>query len=214
MGRAKRNILAVLLWLMALAVAAFAIFLTARFPGTEARLLTETEDPMVTAEAFLNALCAGDYATAGSHLQGNPDLGLDTLPEEEIPRLLNEAFRQSWRWSPGLLWHKGSEARLPISFTALDLTKLTADLNGDVLASLALRLDSAQRLEELYNEDNTWREDAVLQATEDVLRRRLRHEEEYLSTTQLTLLLRYENRRWLIVPDEMLYEVLAGEVGE
>ena len=67
---------------------------------------------------------------------------------------------------------------------------------------------------ELYNEDNTWREDAVLRATEDVLRRRLRHGEEYLSTTQLTLLLRYENRRWVIVPDEMLYGVLAGEVGK
>lgn len=199
---------------MALAVAAFAIFLAARFPGTEARLLTETEDPMAAATAFCDALCAGDYATACALLQGNPDLGLDALPEEPIPRLLTEAFRQSWRWSPGLLWHKGSEARLPISFTALDLARLTENLNEDVLATLALRLESAQRLEELYNEDNTWREDAVLQATEDVLRRRLRHGEEYLSTTQLTLLLRYENRRWVIVPDEMLYGVLAGEVGK
>ena len=213
MGRTKRNMLAVLLWLMAMAVAAFAVFLAARFTGTEARILSETEDPMVAAEAFFGALCAGDYAEAASHLQYGPELGLDTLPEEAVPRLLTEAFRQSWSWSPGLLWQKGPEARLPVSFTALDLTKLTENLNRDVLASLALRLDSAQRLEELYNEDNTWREEAVLQATEEVLRRRLRHGEEYLTTTQLTLLLRYENQQWVIVPDEMLYAVLAGEVG-
>ena len=210
--RTKQNILAVLLMAMAMAVAAFALMVALRFPATEPRLLSETEDPTLAATGFLDALCARDYDTAASFLQKSPQLGLDTLPEGATEQLLTVAFRESWDYSLGELWCKDAEARLPIAFTALDLQKLTADLDEDVLALLALWLDNAQRSEELYNEDNTWREDAVLRATDSALRSRLQTPENYLSTTRLTLLLRWEDQRWVIVPDEMLYAVLSGEV--
>lgn len=198
---------------LAMAVAAFAVYLVLRFPNTEPRLLTEAGDPARAAEAFLDALCAGDYEAAAAQLRGNPQLGLDSLPETEPERLLTEAFRKSWRWSAGEIWHKDAEARLPVEFTALDIAKLTDGLEEDVLAILVLWLDSAQRLEEVYNDDNTWREDVVLRATEVALQNRLgRKRENYLSTTQLTLHLCWEDSRWVIVPDETLYAVLAGEV--
>lgn len=212
MGRAKRNILAVLLMALAMAVAAFAVFIALRFPNSEPRLLTETEDPMATATGFLDALCAGDYETAAACIRGEPQLGLDTLPEGSMEQLVTRAFRQSWDYTAGELWYKNAEARLPIEFTALDLQKLTAGLDQDVLTILALWLDNAQHSNELYNEDNTWREDAVLRATEAALGQRLLAAEDYLSTTRLTLMLRWENQRWVIVPDEMLYAVLSGEV--
>ena len=44
------------------------------------------------------------------------------------------------------------------------------------------------------------------------LQNRLAHEEEYLSTTRLTLQLRWEEPQWVIVADDTLYAVLAGEV--
>jgi len=212
--RVKQNLCAVLLGSLALAVAAFAVYIALRFPATEPRLLSEAEDPTQAAGVFLDALCAGDYDTAAACIQGLPQLGLDTLPETQPERLLTEAFRESWQWSAGDIWHKDAEARLPIEFTALDLHKLTADLDQDVLAILAMWLESAQRLEELYTEDNAWRPEVVLKATEAALRNRLAKPENYLSTTRLTLLLRWEDQHWVVVPDEMLYAVLSGEVRE
>ena len=126
-------------------------------------------------------------------------------------KLISAAW-SSWSWSAGELWHSGAEARLPITFTALDLRKLTDGLEQEVLTILAFWLETAQRQEELYNEDNTWREAAVLQATEAALHSRLQRAEDYRSSTRLTLLLRWEEQRWVIVPDEMLYAVLSGEV--
>ena len=212
--RRKEKRIAVLLMALAMAVAAFAVYIALRLPGTGPRLLSEAEDPALTAEAFLNALCAGDYDTAAGYLPAGADLGLDSLPEGTLEPLLARAFRDSWSWSAGELWHSGAEARLPIEFTALDLHKLTADLDQDVLAILAMWLESAQRLEELYSEDNTWRPEVVLKATEAALRNRLARPENYLSTTRLTLLLRWEDQHWVVVPDEMLYAVLSGEVRE
>lgn len=210
--RVKQNLFAVLLGSMALAVAAFAVYIALRFPATEPRLLSEPDDPAQAAGIFLDALCAGDYDTASACIQGQPSLGLDTLPETQPERLLTEAFRESWQWSAGAIWHKDAEARLPVEFTALDLTKLTSGLDEEVLTILAGWLESAQRLEELYTRDNTWRPEAVMRATEAALRNRLTKPGEYLSTTRLTLLLRWEDQRWVIVPDEMLYAVLSGEV--
>ena len=212
MNRRTQKNIAVLLGLAALAVAAFAVYIAVVFPGTSTKVLTETPPPEDTAAAFMDALCAGDYDTAASFLQKSPQLGLDTLPEGATEQLLTVAFRESWDYSLGELWCKDAEARLPIAFTALDLQKLTADLDEEVLALLALWLDNAQHSNELYNEDNTWREDAVLRATDSALRSRLQTPENYLSTTRLTLLLRWEDQRWVIVPDEMLYAVLSGEV--
>ena len=210
--RRKEKRIAVLLMALAMAVAAFAVYIALRLPGTGPRLLSEAEDPTHTAEAFLNALCAGDYDTAAGYLPAGADLGLDSLPEGTLEPLLARAFRDSWSWSAGELWHSGAEARLPITFTALDLRKLTDGLEQEVLTILAFWLETAQRQEELYNEDNTWREAAVLQATEAALHSRLQRAEDYRSSTRLTLLLRWEEQRWVIVPDEMLYAVLSGEV--
>ena len=197
---------------LAMAVAAFAVYLATRFPGSSPRLLSEADDPALAAGEFLEALSVGDYGAAAGYLQGRPALGLDRLPDTEPERLLTEAFRESWQWTAGDIWHKDAEARLPVEFTALDITKLTAGLEEDVLDILALWLASAQRMEELYNEDNTWREDVVLRATVVALQNRLAHEEEYLSTTRLTLQLRWEEPQWVIVADDTLYAVLAGEV--
>lgn len=214
MSRRGQKRIAVLLGLLALAVAAFAVYICLSEPQSrETVLLTDTPAPGDTAAAFLDALCRGDYDTASACLRGTPDLGLDTLPEEERAQLLARHFRQSWSWAPaGDIWQKDAEARLPVEFTALNLTLLTQGLDAEVQAILAARLETAARQEELYNEDHTWREEAVLSALDQALRARLADPAPYLSSTRLTLLLEYEDLRWVVVPDEMLYTVLAGEV--
>ena len=143
--RNNRKRYAVLLMALAMAVAAFAVYLATRFPGSSPRLLSEADDPALAAGEFLEALSAGDYEAAAGYLQGRPALGLDRLPDTEPERLLTEAFRESWQWTAGDIWHKDAEARLPVEFTALDITKLTAGLEEDVLDILALWLASAQR---------------------------------------------------------------------
>ena len=159
MSRRGQKSIAVLLGLLALAVAAFAAFICLTQPqGRETVLLTEPPAPADTAAAFLDALCAGDYAAAASCVQGEADLGLDTLPEDARTRRLAEVFRQSWSWSAaGTIWQKGAEARLPVEFTALDLHLFTDGLGGEVQAILAARLEAAARREELYDENDAWR---------------------------------------------------------
>jgi len=213
MSRRGEKGIAVLLSLLALAVAAFAVYIAWVCPGNAPRLLGKSPSPEDTAAAFLDALCAGDYETARSYLQDSPSLGLDTLPETEPARTLTEHFRRSWSWSAGQIWQKDAEARLPVEFTALNLTRLTDGLDREVQGILALQLDQAQREEELYNPDGSWREEAVMAALDSALHDRLRRSGEYTASTRLTLLLRYEQQRWVVVPDEMLYAVLAGEVG-
>lgn len=210
--RGKRNILAVLLMVMAMAVAAFAVVAAGKYPGTGPRLLSEETDAYLSAEAFMNALCDGDYETASSLLENSPPLGLDRLPEEEIARTLAIAFRDSWSWSAGTLWQKDAEARLPIVFTALDLAAFTAGMDQQVLAILGRWLDEADHQTELYNPDNTWRPEAIHAAMDAAVHARLQHKEDYFAQTRLTLLLRYENQRWVVVPDDMLWALLAGEV--
>ncbi len=65
-------------------------------------------------------------------------------------------------------------------------------------------------LSEMYTEDGEFREDVVRAALNEAVRARLARPDQYLTTTAVRLELAYESGRWVILPEETLWNALAG----
>lgn len=209
-GGKGRTVLAVVLGLLALGTAALALYLCVRTPE-ETILLSEPESPALTVSAFFDALCRGDATAAALSVRGDPDLGLADEPEDGETRQLWDAFRRSFAWeSAGECVRTGTAARQTVRFTCLSLAALTDGLDTEIQAELARRVDAAERKEDIYNADNTFRDDVTLAVFSAALSGRLADPAPYLTTTELEIRLRYEDLRWVIEPDEALWTALAG----
>ena len=75
-----------------LMVATAAVSIASR--NAQPRMLESPEAASAQAQRMMDALCAGDYATAQSCIYGQPDLGAGE-PEDAVSKLLWDAFTNS-----------------------------------------------------------------------------------------------------------------------
>lgn len=209
MKKTSRALPAVLWGALAAAVAMLALRLCLAAPGATPLLLASAGDPGDTAAAFLDTLCAGDYAGASAYVLGG-------LPAEEPPTDADAArvwarVRESWRWErEGEAIVVGTGARQAIRLSCLDAQALTAGLTDDVNARLARYVEQAALASEVYNADNSYREEVVLRAWNEALDARLSAADGSLVTTALELELRYADGAWQVLGSEALMRALSG----
>lgn len=207
------------LWAVILCAAAFlaaaGAFALALEPGERpVRVLGQRGEPEDTAARFFNALCLREWDAASWYVWGAPELALDREPEGDLERLVWRAYQQSWSWSlesGGKIDSVSAWQR--VRFTSLRPELLSEGLTGEVQALLALRVDAAEDLSQVYDPEGQFLPSVVEEALTRALEARLTEPWRYTDDTVLTLRLSYRDDRWQILPSEELWEALSGGEG-
>ena len=208
----KKNYIASAVWITLAFLTAAAALVFALAPiGHETRVLGLRGNPGDAASGFFNALCLREWRTAAWYVRGEPELGLDRTPEDELEAEIWNAFLRSWSWQAG----EGERidklhAAQTVYFTCLSQKKLMEGVNDEIRDLLAIRVDQTEDLREVYTEEGDFRDDVVHQALSQTVEQRLEKPEKYMVSVPVTVHLTYQDNRWQVEPEESLWQVLSG----
>ena len=184
-----------------LMVATAAVSIASR--NAQPRMLESPEAASAQAQRMMDALCAGDYEAAQSCIYGQPDLGAGE-PEDAVSKLLWDAFTDSLSYEfTGLCQVTDTGFARDATVTCLDVSCVTAAVTQRAKAA------AAEDKTEIYNEDNSYRNELVDQALNDAVTQAL-SEDAQTVTRDVTLGLIYQDGAWWVVPDQALLQIISG----
>ena len=167
-------------------------------------------EPQETVTAFFDALIAGDYESAYTHLSGVSTLGLEKTPASEDAAALYDALRASWDYKLyGECRETADGAVQQLLFSTKDFAALRAAIKEQTdkkVAQLAAELPQ----DEIYDEAGAYLDSFTQRAYSEALQEVLAHAADYDSLVGLNINLEYVDGKWLIVPDNALYSALTG----
>lgn len=175
-------------------------------------LVEQPEAARNRVQTMMDALCAGDYDTVSACLYGNPNLGLDRQAEGEVGQLFWNALADSFQCTlEGQFHATDSGVALDVTISALDMESVTANLKERAQTLLEQRIEEAEDISEIYDENNEFSESFVMGALYDAARDALAQDAETV-TWELTLNLIYQNEQWWIMPETALLEAISGGI--
>lgn len=193
---------------MVLLIGSMGFFLLNR--NAEVRVLELPREAVAVSEDFAKALEGGDLEAAAQLMYGQPDLGVQGIPENPETALLWEAFCGSIQLELSENWavEKGSLVRSG-SITHLDVSTIVGKFPERAKSLLDQKIASAQSLAEIYDEQNNFREELVEQILREALQQTLAQEGETV-TREVTIKLVNRDGRWWVVPHQNLLQILTG----
>ena len=202
------RIFGILAVLLAIAV----VVLTVSFLNTQPLLVQTPAEAGSCVQQLMDAACNGDYDTVAACMVGSPDLGLSAQPEEEAGKMIWQAYQESLSWQPqGDCYATDSGLAQKVVFTGLEIPSVTANLGQRAQKLLADRVEEARDLTRIYDENNEYREDFVMevltQAVTDAIR-----EDGVVSSRELVLNLTYSQGQWRVQPEQGLLNALSGGI--
>ena len=175
-------------------------------------LLTSPDSAEAIITQTMDAICQGDYDTAGSNLYGAPDLGMNREASEPVGVLIWNAFVQSLSYEfVGDCYTTDAGLARDVVIRGLDIGSVTASLGERSTALLNQRVEQAGDPSEVYDENNDFREDLVLYVLYEAAEQALA-EDAAEKTWEITVNLVYENGQWWIMPETMLLEAISGGI--
>ena len=207
-----KKILGVALVLVGLMVAAGGVFLSFQSLDAEPVLVSEPVEAVDHVVALMDAVVSCDYEKASGLIYGNPALGLDREPEDQVGTLLWDAFAksQSYELKGGCTANDSGLAQ-QVVFTYLDIDSVTANLADRSDALLKARIEAAEDTDEIYDANNEYREDVVMDVLEKAVKTALKRDAKNISV-ELTLNLIYRDGQWWIVADHALLNAISGGI--
>lgn len=170
------------------------------------------DEAVECSEKLMEALDSGDYAVVGSLLYGQPDLGADREPADEMGELVWSAFTDSISFAfAGECYATNSGFSRDATITTLDISGVTGALTERAHALLTARVEAAQEMSEIYDEENNFREDLVNEVLREALAQALAEDAQTV-TYDVTLNLIYREDQWWVVPDQALLQAISGGV--
>ncbi len=162
------------------------------------------------AEELLEAITSGNFTAAAQRLYGQPDLGVDREPGETEGVMIYEAFLDSlsYEWK-GAYYATGTGVARDAVLTYLDIPSVTEQLDRRVQMLATARVEDAEDVTRLYDENHQLREELVAEVLSEAVVRGLAEDAE-LVKQELTLNLVCRDGRWQAVLDEALLQVLTG----
>ncbi len=179
------------------------------FPRPE---LKPQGDPRDTVEAFFDAVRAGDTASAKELLDDVTAFDAWEQPESESALLMRDALANSFDYHlRGGSVIEGLDARQSVSVSTLDLNAAQEELNRQTESELRELCDFRPR-RFLADESGAFLPEVTREAWLEALKQTLEQKEEYHSSSELELQLRYSPLGWHIVNADELLRVLHGGV--
>lgn len=175
-------------------------------------LVEQPESAREQVAVLMEAVSNNDYAAASAVLQGNPVFGADREPADAVSGLIWDAFVESVSYElVGDLYATDSGVAQNITITALDMNSVTVNLKERSETLLEQRVEEAEDPDEVYDENNEYREDFVMQVLYDAAEQALK-EDAKLVTSEVAIYMTYENGQWWIVADSALLSAITGGV--
>ena len=207
-----KKLLAVILLLISLLLAGATVYLGITNRNSEPVLLTPPDVPRSKVVAMMDAVCADDYETAAGYIYGTPDLGINREAADPVGVMIWEAFENSVSYElVGECYPTEQGLAQNVVLTCLDITSVTDSLRTRSQQLLEQRVAEADDVSEIYNENNEYREDFVMEVLYDAAKDAIR-EDARTMTVELTVNLRYQNENWWIIADEALLDAISGGV--
>lgn len=208
----RNKILSCLFAALGVCAAVLGIVLSISFLKTEPILLKRSDAAQKQVVSMMDAVCMGDYSAAGQKMYGMPAFGPNREATDDIGVLFWDAFSDSVSYELVGDCHAQSHyIAQKVRITHLDFASLTEHLRPRFQALLEQRIAEAEDVSEIYDENNNYREDVVMellhQAAEECLQ-----EEGKLVTVEVSVKLIYDQGQWWIVPDEELMEAITGGI--
>lgn len=198
-------------WAIAAAGLAAAAMLLSLVGVNAGTLVARAEgDPAAAATEFMDALMAGDYAAAYSHMAGYSGLGLENAPADAVGQKMYDALRESYAYElTGDCTVDKLEARQQLSFTYLDLTAMEEQVQEETLEQLKGIVQSRPK-SQLYDENDNYLPEVAQEAYAAAVSAVLESAEEYYTTVGILLELEYSDEQWRVVPSPQLLKAVSG----
>ena len=175
-------------------------------------LVEQPESAREQVAVLMEAVSNNDYAAASAVLQGNPVFGADREPADAVSGMIWDAFVESVSYElVGELYATDSGVAQNITITALDMNSVTVNLKERSETLLEQRVEEAEDPDEVYDENNEYREEFVMQVLYDAAEQALK-EDAKLVTSEVAIYMTYENGQWWIVADSALLSAITGGV--
>lgn len=201
-----------LLGVIGIAVLVFTMVLAFVSLDAETVLLTPPGEALERAETMMDAVAAGDYASAGQLMYGQPDLGADREPADKVGQLVWDSFTDSISYEfVGECYATDSGISQNVSITCLELSSVMSNLKTRVNTLLNERIAQATEMSQLYDEENNFREDLVEEVLQQAVTAALQEDAQSV-TREVTLSLAYREGQWWVVPDAALLNAISGGV--
>ena len=199
-----------LLAAVGLSAAAAAVYLSVEFVDAKPILLTPPDAARSKVIMLMNAVSEGDYEEASQTIYGTPDLGVDREAADEVGVLIWNAFQGSVTFELlGDCYTTEQGLAQDVSITCLDVTSVTENLKTRSQELLELRVEEAADVSDIYDENNEYREDFVMEVLRSAVVDAL-EEDAKTMMVELTVNLSYQDGKWWVVADEALLDAISG----
>lgn len=206
------KILSAVFGVVGVCAAAAAVYLSLSSRDAGPVLLSPPDEAKSQAEALMDAVCQGDYEGASACLWGNPSLGVDRKAADEVGILIWDAFTDSISYElVGDCYATDSGLAQDVEMTYMDIAAVTAQLRDRSQVLLEQRVERAEDTSEIYDENNDYREEFVMDVLYDAAVQALKEDAQEL-TVELTLNLSYQNGQWWVVADNELLDAISGGI--
>ncbi|MBQ7800689.1 MAG: hypothetical protein IJ375_00025 [Oscillospiraceae bacterium] len=207
-----RNIISALFAAVAVCAAAVAVYLSFTSLDAEPVLTSPPDEAQNRVLAFMDAVCDADYEQVSQYLSGNPSLGLDRDAADEVGVLLWDAYTDSLTYSVvGECYATDSGLAQKVTLTGLNITSVTAVLKDRSQALLEQRVQEAEDASDVYDENNEYREDFVMDVLYDAAAAALEEDAQEM-TMEFTVNLVYQNDQWMVAADSELLDAISGGI--
>ncbi len=207
-----KKLLSVIFAVIGIAAAVAAVFLGMSNRNADPVLLAPPEEAELQVVGLMDAVCAGDYQGASAYLQGQPGLGVDREATDAVGVLIWDAFCDSMSYEiVGECYATESGLAQNVKISCMDITSVTAVLKDRSQALLEERINEAENLDEVYDENLQYREDFVMDVLYDAAVTAL-EEDAVTMTTELTVSMAYQDGKWWIIADKNLLDAISGGI--
>ena len=207
-----KKLLSLIFAIVGIAAAAAAVYLGLSNKDADPVLLVPPEEAKLQVVGLMDAVCEGDFDTANTYLQGQPNLGVDREATDEVGVLIWEAFCDSMSYElVGDCYATEDGLAQNVTISCMDITSVTAVLKDRSQALLEQRVEEAEDLDEVYDDELQYREDFVMDVLYDAAVAAL-EEDATTMTTELTVNMTYQNEAWWILVDKNLLDAISGGI--
>lgn len=194
---------------LAICAALLTVYLGFAYKDANPMLLEKNYLAQSQAVAMMNSLCKGDFDSAGQRMLGQPRLGVDREPADDVGKLLWETYVDSFSYElDGDCYTTDSGLAQKVKLTCLDLDSATDGLHEATVKLLEERVENAEDYDLIYDENDQYRQEFLMAAVYDAAEALLENAE--MKTLELTLNLSYQDGQWWVVADNALLDVLSG----
>lgn len=179
-------------------------------PATVAQI---PEGAVQRSQELMDAVSAGDYQAVSQQIYGQPDLGFSGSLEDAVSDRFWQAYLGSLSYEfLGDCYAADTGFARQVRITALDLPAMVLDMQQRCHDLLQQRVEAATEMEELYDEENNFRQDLIDQVMDQAVEEALQKEHSTVSyDVVLNLVLR--DGQWWAIPDQALLSALSGGIG-